>query len=465
MPLRFLLAAAMAASALAAQTLDWKAIDEETMRHFQALIRFDTSDPPGVEQPAADYLKAVLEKEGIPVQMFETAKGRPNVVARLKGTGKLKPVLIMGHTDVVNVDPVKWTHPPFGAVREGGYVYGRGTVDDKDNVVAALMTMLLLKRSNAVLDRDVIFLAESGEEGNMRVGIGYMTGAHYNEIDAEYCLAEGWGGVRKDGKLRYIGVSTTEKIPYRARLIARGPAGHGSRPLQTNAVLHLSQAVAKAATWRPPMRLNDTTRTYFERLANISTPEEAARFKALVDPAKTEAAQDWLAANDPTNYSMLRTSISPTILKAGYRMNVIPSEGEATLDIRLAPGENGPAFLEELRKVINDPQIEVVRAVSDSRPPAPPSRIDTPAFKIIEQVGREIYNGAPTLPVMMTGATDMAQLRSRGMQCYGIGPMTDSEDIPKGYGAHSDQERILEEALFKFVRYHYEIVQRLARTP
>jgi acetylornithine deacetylase/succinyl-diaminopimelate desuccinylase-like protein len=123
MPLRFLLAAAMAASALAAQTLDWKAIDEETMRHFQALIRFDTSDPPGVEQPAADYLKAVLEKEGIPVQMFETAKGRPNVVARLKGTGKLKPVLIMGHTDVVNVDPVKWTHPPFGAVREGGYVY------------------------------------------------------------------------------------------------------------------------------------------------------------------------------------------------------------------------------------------------------------------------------------------------------------------------------------------------------
>src|SRR5262245_54461780 len=150
---------------------DWVRVNEETLRHFPELVRVDTSDPPGGEAPAVAYLKTVLEKEGIPVEVFALEDNRPNLVARLKGTGKKRPLLIMGHTDVVNVDPKKWTHPPFGAVRDGGYVYGRGTVDDKDNVVASLMTMLMLKRLNMPLDRDVIFLAESGEEGSTRLGI------------------------------------------------------------------------------------------------------------------------------------------------------------------------------------------------------------------------------------------------------------------------------------------------------
>ena len=141
---------------------DWGKTDGEALNHFQALIRFDTSDPPGGEKPAVDYLKGVLEREGIPVEVFALESHRPNLVARLKGTGKKRPLLIMAHTDVVNVDPKKWTHPPFGAVRDGGYVYGRGTVDDKDNVAASLMTMVLLKRLNVPLDRDVIFLAEAG---------------------------------------------------------------------------------------------------------------------------------------------------------------------------------------------------------------------------------------------------------------------------------------------------------------
>ena len=185
---------------LAAQ--DWKAVEAETIKHFQALIRFDTSDPPGREQEAADYVKQVLEAEGIATKTFTVAKGRPNIVARLKGSGKKRPILIIGHTDVVAVDAKKWKHPAFGAVRDGGYVYGRGTIDDKDNVVGSLMTILLLKRLNVPLDRDVIFLAESGEEGHTRVGIQYMVGAHYSEIDAEYCHGEGWGAVREGGKLR-----------------------------------------------------------------------------------------------------------------------------------------------------------------------------------------------------------------------------------------------------------------------
>ncbi|MBI2685814.1 MAG: M20/M25/M40 family metallo-hydrolase [Acidobacteria bacterium] len=449
--------------ALTAAAQDWKAVEEETMRHYQTLLRFDTSDPGGKELPAANYLKQVLESEGIEVKIFAVNKDRPNVVARLKGTGRKRPLLIMGHTDTVNVDPKKWTFPPYGAVRDGGYVYSRGTLDDKDNVVAALMSVLLLKRANAQLDRDVIFLAESGEEGHTRVGIQYMVGAHFEEINAEYCIAEGWGGLRQNGKLKYVGVATTEKTPYRATLIARGPAGHGSKPLLSNALVHLSSAVTKVAAYRPPLRLNDTTRAYFERIATISTPEEAARYNGLADSARTGAIQDYLQANEPGHYSMLRTSISPTIITGGIRNNVIPSEAEAQLDIRLAPGEDGPAFLQTLRNLINDPQVELVRAVADIRPSSAPSPLNNEAFRIIEEAGRTVYPGVPTIPTMMTGATDMANLRAKGVPCYGIGPAVDDEDTAKGFGAHSDQERILESELHKFVRYHYEIVRNLAK--
>src|SRR5688572_28328429 len=202
-------ALALAAASPAAQTTpqpDWNRIQDETLQHFQALVRFDTSDPPGNEQPAAVYLKQVLEKEGIPTETFALEPRRPNVVARLKGNGSKRPRLIMGHTDVVNVDAKKWTHPPFSAAREGGYVYGRGTVDDKDNLTAALMVMLTLKRLNVPLDRDVIFLAEAGEEGATRIGIEFVVSKHWPDIDAEYCYAEGGSVTRERGMVRYASV-------------------------------------------------------------------------------------------------------------------------------------------------------------------------------------------------------------------------------------------------------------------
>ena len=210
-PLFFLLLLALVAgtATLVAQApaIDWSRVETESMEHFQAVLRFDTSDPPGNERPAAEYLKQVLEREGIATKVFELEPNRLNVVARLKGNGKKRPLLLMGHTDTVNVDPAKWTFPPFSATRNGGYVYGRGTVDDKDNVTAALMTMLLLKRSGVALDRDVIFLAEAGEEGTTRVGIQFMAQQHFDEIDAEYCLAEGGSVVRSDGRVRYAAVA------------------------------------------------------------------------------------------------------------------------------------------------------------------------------------------------------------------------------------------------------------------
>ena len=455
------IAAASLARAQAPQ-IDWKAIEAETMQHFQALLRFDTSDPPGNEKPAADYLKQVLEKEGIPVTVLALESHRPSIVARLKGNGSKKPLLLMAHTDVVNVDPKKWTHPPFSATREGGYVYGRGTVDDKDNVVTALMTMLMLKRMHVALDRDVIFLAESGEEGSTRVGIQFLANEHYPQIEAEYCFAEGGNVTRKEGKAAFASVQTLEKIPYGIELIARGPAGHGSVPLRNNAVVRLAKAVSKVADWKPEIRLNETTSAYFERLASISPSDLAARYRAVLDPATAAQSDEYFLDHEPRHASMLRTSVSPNISNAGYRINVIPSEARAMLDVRMLPDQEPKAFLEMVRKLVDDPSVEVVFAARDTRPKGPITRLDSEPFKIIEQAVRDHYAGVVTLPTMSTGATDMAYLRAKGMQCYGIGPATDLEDGPKGFGAHSDQERILEAELHRFVRFHWDIVTKTA---
>jgi acetylornithine deacetylase/succinyl-diaminopimelate desuccinylase-like protein len=447
---------------------DWTSVEAETLRHFQALVRMDTSDPPGGEKPAADYVRDVLAREGIQVEQYALEAHRPNVVARIKGSGKKRPLLIMGHTDVVNVDPKKWEHPAFGADRADGYVYGRGTVDDKDNLTAALMVMLLLKRQNVALDRDVIFLAEAGEEGTTRVGIEFMVERHFDAIDAEYCYAEGGGVTREKGAVRYASIQTVEKIPNGIDLISRGPSGHGSVPLMTNAVSHLAKAIAAVTEWQPPIELNDTTAAYFKRLAAISPPESASRYRDIIsgDTKRMAAADLWLRQNEPRHASMLRTSISPNIIQGGYRNNVIPSEAKATLDVRMTPDERPERFLAQVKKVVNDAAVDVV---FNGWPPTNTgkprnggeSRIDSEAFKVAEAAVTRHYQTV-TLPTMSTGASDMAFLREKGMQCYGIGPATDMEDGPKGFGAHSDQERILEAELHRFVRYHWDIVVNMA---
>jgi acetylornithine deacetylase/succinyl-diaminopimelate desuccinylase-like protein len=384
-------------------------------------------------------------------------------VARIKGNGKKRPILVMGHTDVVTVDPKKWTFPPFGATRDGGYVYGRGATDDKDSVAAGLMLMLTLKRTGVALDRDVIFLAESGEEGAPEFGAQFMIDNHFDAIDAEYCFAEGGGVVRSGGRVQQASVGTTEKEPRPIQLIARGPAGHGSVPSKDNAVTHLSTALAKIAAWVPPLQLSETTIAYFRMLQTLVPPEMAQRYRDVLstDPKVSARAAEWLLENQPQHWSMLHTSLVPTIVEAGYRYNVIPSEAKATVDVRLHPEEDQKTFLDRVRAVINDPQVEV-RWSRDSYRPAGASRLNTEAFTVL-QAQLKAHYGAAALPTMGTGATDMAQVRSKGVQCYGIGPAIDAEDAGKGFGAHSDQERILESELHRFVRFQYELVMDLAR--
>ncbi|MGI8743303.1 MAG: M20 family metallopeptidase [Bryobacteraceae bacterium] len=206
------------ASAAERYTVDWRKLEPQILDYYTALLRLDTSNPPGNETKAVHYLKPILDKAGIPNQVFALDPNRANLVARLKGNGSQRPVIIMGHTDVVGVQRDKWPVAPFEAIRKDGFVWGRGSSDDKPHVVASLMAMLLLKQMNVPLSRDVIFIAESGEEGTSSAGIDYLVKDHWNDIAAEFALAEGGYVSSRDGKVRYVEITTTEKVPRGVRL-------------------------------------------------------------------------------------------------------------------------------------------------------------------------------------------------------------------------------------------------------
>ena len=231
---------------------NWTNVQEETLRHFQTLVvRLDTSNPPGNERSAVQGTQAGARPGRHRVTVFALDPGRSNLVARLKGNGRKRPLLLMGHTDVVTVDAAKWKYPPFSATRDGGYVYGRGTVDDKDNLTAALMTMLLLKRLNVSLDRRCDLPSRGGRRRYDEGWNSVHGESTFSRLDAEYCLAEGAGVTRIGGQVKYATVQTLEKVPRGIELVAHGISGHGSIPLKSNAVVHLSAALPGSARGDP----------------------------------------------------------------------------------------------------------------------------------------------------------------------------------------------------------------------
>jgi acetylornithine deacetylase/succinyl-diaminopimelate desuccinylase-like protein len=441
------------------KAIDWNKLRPEILSRYRDLVQIDTTA--GRETLAVDYLKKVLEGEGIATKTFALDPKRANLVARLKGNGSKRPLLILAHTDVVGVQREKWPVDPFGAVMKDGYIWGRGSKDDKPVLAANLITMLMLKRLGIPLDRDVIFLAESGEEADLTgVGINFVVREHFADIDAEFAMTEGGGATAVDGRVTRVNIGTAEKLPARARLVASGTAGHGSVPRLDNALIHLGAAVDKVGRWETPMRLNDTTRVYFEKLAALSSPDRAATYRALLDPKTASGAQKFLREHSPGEYSMLRTSVVPTLLKAGVGANVIPSEAEATLDIRAVPGEDLDRFYGEMGKVIADTAVRIV-PIPRTRPPSPASRIDTEMYRVMERVANTIYPGSAVLPSMSTGASDQAQLRAKGIQSYGIGPAaTESDSL--NYPAHGDVERLAESSLYPFVQYVWTVVTEIA---
>jgi acetylornithine deacetylase/succinyl-diaminopimelate desuccinylase-like protein len=431
---------------------------DEALRIAQELIRIDTSNPPGNETQAANYLKALLYKEGIPSEIIASDPARANLVARLKGNGTKRPVLLLGHTDVVGVEREKWTVEPFAGDVKDGYLYGRGASDDKGRLVALLQAFILIHRQRVPLDRDLIFVAEAGEEGASNIGTDFLVAKHWDKIDAEFALNEGGWTFERDGQVQYVGVASTEKVGRRIQLRASGTSGHGSMPRRDNAIVHLASAVARIGAFQPKMKLNDTTRAFFERLATVSPPDEAFLFRNLQSPTIGRQVEDKVYDLNIMYNSMLRTSISATIIKGGFRGNVIPAEAEATLDVRALPDEDMDAFVADLRRIVDDPAVEFVLA--DPRPAPPPSRIDSEMFLSLERAQKHVFPKAVTLPVMLPAGTTSPRLRAKGVQTYGINTVVSIEERSR---IHGNDERISVEGYGRFIELVYRAVTDVVR--
>lgn len=451
----------VAAAAIAAATEpDWVKIKQEALETLVALVRLDTSQPEGNEILAARYLKERLDAEGIPAKIFESEPGRASVVARFRGNGRKRPLLLLGHLDVVAVERDEWSFDPFGGEVNDGILYARGASDDKGVVTGSFQVLLELYRQKPQLDRDVIFLGVADEEAGGVLGITHMLDQHRETIDAEFAINEAGKGVF-DRDLRYtrFEIQTAEKTPRRIDLLAAGTSGHGSIPLADNPVGTLARAVGRLFDHEMPPRLNETTREYFRRLAEIAEPEQAAVFRAILSPEPSDMDYEKLRQLSPVYHSMVRTSISPTIFQAGYLKNVIPSEARATVDIRALPDEDPEQLFSLLKSVMNEPAVDLMPH-PQTRPSHDPSPLGSEMFRAFEAVLGRLYSGVPVLPTMSTGATDSAQLRNAGIASYGFGPARPEWDLASGI--HGRNEYLYVEPFQDYVEILWNVVLEVA---
>jgi acetylornithine deacetylase/succinyl-diaminopimelate desuccinylase-like protein len=453
------------ASAQSAQEPDWSAAAKETLGHLQAMIRLNTVNPPGNELQVARHLEAALNAEGIETHLFEPAPGRGALVARLKGNGSRKPVLIMGHMDVVGVEREHWSVDPFAAEIRDGYLYGRGAIDDKGMLAANLETMLLLKRNvvdkGGALSRDVIFVANSDEEQSGGWGMGWLIKHHPELIRAEIALNEGGRTRIVGGKRLYVAVQNTEKVPHTVTVTARGPGGHASIPLAGNAIVRLGRALAKIGAYQESVQVNPTTRQFFSELGRV-WPNAAER-RAMTDVASSDTRRVQRGARVlrriPVFDAVLRNGISPTIVKGGIRSNVIPTDAVATLNVRTLPGQSIDGVVARLKRVVDDSLVEI--AVTDRGEDSPASDFNSPMFTAIRESAQALDPALAVVPYLSPGATDRARLRAWGMQAFGLLPFPLNQDDEDRM--HGNDERIPLASLDFGTRMLYGAILRVAR--
>ncbi len=429
---------------------------------LQDLIKINTTNPPGNEQAAAKYVMGILQKEGITAEELPLAPGRSAVVARLRSAAMADPsraLLLVAHLDVVGVDRAKWTVDPFAAVIKDGYLYGRGAIDDKGMLAANLATFIALKRANARLNRDVIFLATDDEEGHGETSIKTLVAKYWDKFAAGFALNEGGNVVVKNGKVQYIAIQASEKVSLNVAVVARGASGHASMPTKDNPVVHVAAAVAKIGAYTAPVHFTAIVRRYFEGLTAVEDDEVAKWMRSLDTLDRGEHAQRVISDADPQWNSMLRDTIAPTMLTAGVRPNVIPAEARATLNIRLLPGDTIDALLGELTKLVNDPQVRL-EVQPDAGLAAPPSSLESDFYAAITKVAAQEFGGAPVLPYQSPWGTDSAQLRLHDVQAYGLWPFPlTQEDLKR---MHGEDERIPLASFAKGVDVEARIVAEFA---
>ncbi len=432
-------ALALRVPGLDAQAADWAQVSDEAIHTLQDYVRIDTSNPPGNTSKTADFLTAIFTREGIPVERYESAPGKVIIVARLKGSGAHKAILLENHMDVVPADKSRWPHDPFGGELIDGAIWGRGSVDMKGLGVIQLYAFLELKRQHVPLDRDVIFMAVPDEEVGGELGARWMIEHHYAELDPEYVLDEGGMGSRDlfaKGKLVF-GISVAEKKMLWLRLRVEGVAGHGSEPHNQNPNDKLVKALARLVS--EPMPSGD--------VAVVKTLE------AKAGPLET---------NKFIN-AITHSTTSLTTLRGGVgeppKVNVIPSVAEATLDCRLLPGVTKEAWLADLHRRLGDPsiKIEIIYESDDSVV----SSQDTPLYKALVAAIERYHPDAIVSPILIPYGTDSNAYRPKGVKSYGIFPAVLPAEIV--FSMHGDAERLPAAELGTGIRIMFDALRDTLR--
>lgn len=438
--------------------LDWKALESEAVALLSRYIQIDTTNPPGNEIKAAQFFKAIFDREGIESRIIESAPGRGNIYARLRGDGSKRALLLLHHMDVVPADARLWKEPPFDGAVKDGFIWGRGAIDNKGGGVMELMTLLALKRQNARLKGDVIFLGTADEEAGGVFGAGYLLDKHPELFkDVGVVLNEG-GGIRlgEDGRARLYSVGVAEKVPLWLKLTALGAPGHAASPGSDQAVLKLIAALNRIAAYQSPIKVVPEVQKFYADSAALAP---TARREQYMDLRKALQDSAFAAAflKDRSNNARVRNTISITGLKGSDKINVISAEASAEIDVRLLPGEEPQAFIDEMRRVVADDAIKIEILLSRAAAVSPASPT---ALKAIAEYAQAKDPGTPVVFPMGSGFTDCHFFRSKGIPCLGFLPRR-SRPGEEGM-VHGVNERVSVEGLKADVRAMYEIVRKLA---
>jgi acetylornithine deacetylase/succinyl-diaminopimelate desuccinylase-like protein len=451
---------------MAMAAAELRTVEQEAVGHLRALVRFDTTNPPGNERPPAEYVAEAGRAAGLEARVIDSGPGRGNVVLRLRGRGEAPPILLLSHLDVVPAEPSKWTHPPFAAELAAGCVWGRGSVDSKLTTTVQLAALTALARSGARPRRDVVLAATASEEmGGPANGAAYLATNHPELIRAEYTLNEGGGfGIALGGRV-YYAIQTAEKGGCPADLVARGAPGHASVPHGDNPIHKLARAMARMADRKMPVHVTPSTRAFVEGIAadqEASGAADVARLvRALLDSKSQPDALRRLPFEEGLRLmidAMLRNTAALTILEAGTKRNVIPSEARASTSGRPLPGATKESFLAELRQVAGD-EVEVV---ANDFSPGLESELDEAFGAAALGALRRHDPDARLVPYMMTGGTDAKRLNGVGGKVYGFLPMLYEPGVDYMSLCHGHDERISVKSIEFGVRVMHDLLVELA---
>jgi acetylornithine deacetylase/succinyl-diaminopimelate desuccinylase-like protein len=423
-------------------------------------LRIDTTNPPGNEMRAATFFKKILDQEGIENQVFEYLPGRANLWARIPHTGAIaeRPIILLNHMDVVTSDASHWKAPPFSADIVNGAIYGRGAQDMKNEGLAQLVVMVMLKREKVQLNRDVIFLAVSDEEA-AGTGTDWMIANKRDLLEnAEFLINEGGENLLEGGKVKYLGVDVGEKSPFWLHVVAHGRPGHGSRPIPDSAPNRLVRALNRINAYHSPLEVLPVVEEFLRVMAPYEPPARAKQFLNMKQAILDKKFQDQVERDESLNF-LLRNTISLTMLGGSEQTNVIPPEAWANLDVRLLPGEDPQAFLESIRRVVADPDVTVLPLNTEFRL-ANSSPTDTKLFQAIRQVSSQYFPGTPVAPRITSGYTENQRYRPLGINCYGFSPYTATSE--EGSTEHGNDERVRVEEVRRAPRILYDVVTAVA---